>query len=466
MTPSIVQCKQVQTHRFSRLPHSSSALHIAALAGLAVAALGGCKNAPTPPLAPATDVAATIPTTGQGDATGAATPPTATRAPRGTTLGCVAELIDGTVRAAAGDTPIRVDPDQDDVRRVKLAVWPGGDDAVLVAFFREWYTPGGPPSHGVLWRVPCSEPGKADAFVRREGADFAHAALSPDGWTLYFSDQRGVGALDLETREMSELTHPGTAWTGCWTPDAPLRDLVLSVSHDGQQVSFARGGPCGAEAVWVGRPWVLLAPLDAAGRQERPRHPIHALAAVPPATLWLSDGEGCDEPGVVAPNTRGAVWRSDDRGETWTRVEVKADPDVLGPYAEALLVDPRAPDRVVVHGATCRLAERGTIGGDVFASEDRGATWRRVWPGQAKRVTGLNDALDTLVVWVADGRRFASRDLGKSWLDLDQRPAPEATPVLPVHLGDVAFAVQDDGLYRRAGLGTPPTRVFPPATAP
>lgn len=432
---------------------------------LALAGPLGCKDAAPEP-APAADV--TAPRSGPATAAdGAVTPALAVeRTARSTTPACVVELVDGKIRTAAGEVPIPIDPEQGDVHAVGLAVWPGGDDAALVALVRDWFTPGGPPGEGILWQVPCDRPDKAEPVLRRAGADFAHAAISPDGWTLYFSDAHGIGALDLETREVTTLTEPGTAWPGCWTADAPLRDLVLSLSRDGLQLAFARGGPCGAEGSWLGYPWTLMEPQTPSRRQARPRRPLSAVAAVPPATLWLSDGGACDEPGVVAPSTRGAVWRSEDQGATWTRVAVGADGEVLQTHARALLVDPRSPDRIVVHGATCRIAERGTIGGQVFASDDRGATWHQAWPNQADRVLGLNGGLETVVVWVADGRRFGSRDLGRTWFDLDRRPPPAETPLEPVHLGDAAFAGQDDGLYRRSGPGTTPTKVFPPPATP
>ncbi|PKN57784.1 MAG: hypothetical protein CVU56_09320, partial [Deltaproteobacteria bacterium HGW-Deltaproteobacteria-14] len=210
---------------------------------------------------------------------------------------CVVELVDGKIRTSAGEVPIPIDPEQGDVRRVGLAVWPGGDDAALVALLRDWFAPGGPPGEGILWRVPCERPGETEPFLRRPGADFAHGAISPDGWTLYFSDARGIGALDLGTRAVTPLTAPGSAWDGCWKPDAELRDLALSLSRDGRQLAFARGGPCGAEGSWLAHPWTLLEPLTPERRQARPRRPLSAVAAVPPATLWLADGGACDEPG-------------------------------------------------------------------------------------------------------------------------------------------------------------------------
>ncbi|TNF29104.1 MAG: hypothetical protein EP329_16545 [Deltaproteobacteria bacterium] len=423
------------------------------------AALGACKE--TPPEPPAAD-AAQPPITGQRAADVEAAPG---RAARSADAACVVELVSGKVRTHAGEAPIPLDPEQGDPALVSLAVWPGDDDAAYVALRRSWYTPGGPPTEGLLWRVPCDAPGDATVLVRRPGADFAQAALSRDGWTLFFSDARGVSALDLEDRAITPITEAGAPWAGCWSEGATMRDLVLSMSPDGRQLSVARGGPCGAEGSWIGQPWVVLDPLDADRRRVRQRRPLSALAAVEPATLWVSDGGACDEPGVVAPSTRGAIWRSEDQGASWARIPVTAGDEHLSAHARTILVDPHKPDRVVVHGAVCRTTERGRFGGEVFASEDRGATWRRVWEGRAERVVGLNGGLDLLVVWVEDGRRFGSRDLGATWFDLDRRPAQEEPELEPVRLGGAAFAPQDDGLYRRSAPGVRPTRVFPPAGA-
>jgi len=421
---------------------------------------GGCKGDERPP-PPANATAA--PTTGRK----VAPPPEDTtptgRAARSANPACIVELVDGDVRTHAGAAPIPIDPEQGDPDLVTLTVWPGDADAAFVALRRDWYTPGGTPGEGLLWRVPCEDPQRASVIVRREGADFAHAALSPDGWTLFFSDAHGASALDLATREITTLTKAGEPWPGCWSEDAEMRDLVVSLSPDGQQLELGRGGACGPEGTWIGRPWVLLSPLDAERRRLRQRRPLSALAAVPPATLWVSDGGACDAPGIVAPSTPGAVWRSEDQGASWAKLAVVAGDEPMATHAQAILVDADTPDRLVVHGATCRSVERGTYGGQVFASEDRGATWRRIWQGRAERVVGLNGDLDLVVVWVPDGRRFGSRDLGRDWFDLDRRPAPPVAELVPVRLGEAAFAAQDDGLYRRTAPGVRPTRVFPPA---
>ena len=450
-------------HRPAPAPTTTPGAAVALVALFSV--LSGCPAAPST-AGPAAAPPDTAPA--QRDASASASPATASRpsGPRSTTPACPVEFLDGAVRTPAGPTPLRVAAEVDQAPSARVAVFAGGPSTVLVALRRG--PESRPSADGVLWSVPCDAPGDATPLLRRAGADFGAGALSPDGWTLLFSDARGLAALDLDRLEVRPVSDPGPAWPGCTDASAGLRDELVSLSPDGRQLRFHRGGPCGMDGRWVSRPWLLLEPLNPTGRIFMEQRPLASLAAVPPSTLWLSDGEGCDEPGVVAPHTRGALWRSDDAGETWTRVEVRAGDDRLGPMAAALLTDAAAPDTLVVHAATCSLSGVGRTGGEVYATRDRGATWQLIWAGQALSVAPLNTGLDTLVVTVADGRRYASRDLGATWLDLDPRPSatlPARLAPSPVRLGTSTFAPQGDGLYRREGPGTRPVRVFPPAAA-
>lgn len=457
-----------------RLP----AAPLAAALALVLASTAACRDdgpAPrsTPPTAtsptatPPTATASPTPTTGPATPDAAPAEPRAREA-RTTIPACAADLVEGVVHLTAGPTPIALDLDREDRRKVGVAVFADGDAHVLLAFSRPWFSAGGADPDGVIWRVACAEPAGAEALARRDGADFAQATLSPDGWTLYFSDAAGVAALDLETHEITLLTEPPPADATCWSgPGTPQRDLVLAVSPDGLQLSFARGGPCGYEADWVGRPWVLLDPGDPARRRARARHPIAALARAG-ETVWLSDGGACDEPGVVAPATRGALWRSGDRGATWDRVQVADEGEGLRTHARVILTDPRRPERLLVHGARCRVAGE-EVGGQLFASGDGGATWRHVDlpDGEvAVAVEAVNGRLDQVIAWVAGERRFVSDDLGVTFTPLDPREPPPAPKVAPLQLGDLALSPQDDGLYARRGPGSRPARVFPPASAP
>lgn len=446
------------------------ALAFALVAG--VAPHSACRDdapapAPTTTAPPADPTATRPPTAAPGTGPDVATADATPRAPRTTTPACSADLVEGVVKLSTGATPIAIDLDREDPRRIGVAVFADGDAHVLIAFARPWFVARGADPDGALWRVPCADPAEAEALAQRDGADFAQAALAPDGWTLYFSDAAGLAALDLGTREVTVLTDPPPADESCWSgPETPQRDLVLAVSADGLQLSFARGGPCGYEADWVGRPWVLLDPADPVRRRARARHPIAALARAG-ESVWLSDGGACDEPGVVAPATRGAVWRSDDRGATWARVQVAAGDVGLRTHARAILTDPGHPERLLVHGARCRVAGED-VGGQLFASDDGGATWRHapLPDGEtAVAVVAVNGRLDQLIAWVPGERRFVSDDLGRTFSPLDPREPPVAPKVAPLQLGELALSPQDDGLYARRGPGSRPERVFPPTPA-
>ena len=80
------------------------------------------------------------------------------------------------------------------------------------------------------------------------------------------------------------------------------------------------------------------------------------------------------EPNLLYAVAEAALYRSDDRGESWDPVS-----EVSPPTASDLLVDPRRPGALF----------RATSAAGVFHSPDRGETWRPVAPGFAPE--GLRD---------------------------------------------------------------------------
>ncbi|MEO1242483.1 MAG: exo-alpha-sialidase [Pseudomonadota bacterium] len=92
--------------------------------------------------------------------------------------------------------------------------------------------------------------------------------------------------------------------------------------------------------------------------------------------IWTLAPGGDDEPGVLWAGTiPGALFRSDDRGETWSLIESLWDrPEREGwfgggfdkPGIHSVLIDPRDSAKLTL-GISC---------GGVWKSDDRGASWR------------------------------------------------------------------------------------------
>lgn len=129
---------------------------------------------------------------------------------------------------------------------------------------------------------------------------------------------------------------------------------------------------------------------------------------------------GPDGDTVYAGTIPPRIYRSDDGGHTWRRLEgfeaiPTADNWFLAPHpphVRTLVVHPDAPDRLVA----------GIDGGGVYASEDRGATWEL-------RTTGISQYVHHLLVlardrWVAatDTGLFGTTTAGEWWTYLN---APE-----------------------------------------
>lgn len=74
---------------------------------------------------------------------------------------------------------------------------------------------------------------------------------------------------------------------------------------------------------------------------------------------------------------RPTVWRSEDRGDTWRRLDAgpPEEPVFSGILRDAMALDSRDPTGVYA----------GTTGGDVFASPDAGESWQRL-PARLPRV--------------------------------------------------------------------------------
>jgi photosystem II stability/assembly factor-like uncharacterized protein len=152
---------------------------------------------------------------------------------------------------------------------------------------------------------------------------------------------------------------------------------------------------------------------------------VHKLLAHPerPERLWQQNHCG--------------VYRSDDRGDTWERLDGNGLPSSFG---FALAIHARDPDTAWVvpeEGAENRVTSGGRLG--VYRTRDGGASWEerpahdRAWVA-ILRENGASDALDPVGVYIGtqSGSVFASPDEGETWIEA----ARHLPPVLSVEVAE------------------------------
>jgi photosystem II stability/assembly factor-like uncharacterized protein len=133
------------------------------------------------------------------------------------------------------------------------------------------------------------------------------------------------------------------------------------------------------------------------------------------------------------------VYRSDDRGTSWERLDGNGLPSDFG---FALALDPRDPDTAFVvpeESAENRVTANGRLG--AYRTGDAGASWELSAAGLPERAwvavlrEGLAfDRLDPFGVYLGtqSGSVFVSPDGGASWLEA----AAQLPPVLSVEAGE------------------------------
>jgi photosystem II stability/assembly factor-like uncharacterized protein len=133
------------------------------------------------------------------------------------------------------------------------------------------------------------------------------------------------------------------------------------------------------------------------------------------------------------------VYRSDDRGEAWERLEGNGLPSGFG---FPLALHPRDPDRAYVVpevGAENRVTSDGRLG--VYTTRDAGASWElasRGLPEQAwaavMREGFAFDRLDPFGLYLGtqSGSVFVSADEGESW----HEAAAQLPPILSVEVAE------------------------------
>jgi photosystem II stability/assembly factor-like uncharacterized protein len=129
------------------------------------------------------------------------------------------------------------------------------------------------------------------------------------------------------------------------------------------------------------------------------------------------------------------VYRTDDRGDEWVRLDGNGLPSGFG---FALAIHPRDPDIAWVvpeEGAENRVTCNGELG--VYRTRDAGESWElrpardAAWVA-ILRESGASDTLDPVGVYVGtqSGSVFVSPDEGESWVEA----ARHLPPVLSVEV--------------------------------
>jgi photosystem II stability/assembly factor-like uncharacterized protein len=118
------------------------------------------------------------------------------------------------------------------------------------------------------------------------------------------------------------------------------------------------------------------------------------------------------EHGEIGDEQDGALYRSRDGAESWTRVELP--PGTNGP--NGLLPDPKDPRRLYL-AAWGRATPGGDTGGGVFLTTDGGESWKGVLPASQHVYDVTIDPRDPSILYACgfDQSAFRSQDRGESW---------------------------------------------------
>jgi photosystem II stability/assembly factor-like uncharacterized protein len=131
----------------------------------------------------------------------------------------------------------------------------------------------------------------------------------------------------------------------------------------------------------------------------------------PKGALYLIVARRSDD-GSFGNANDGAIYRSTDDAEHWTRVPLPAG--LNGP--NGLAIDPRDPARLYL-AAWGRSTRDGAVDGGIYLSANRGATWRRVLAQDQHIYDVTIDAQDprTLYATGFESNAWRSADRGLTW---------------------------------------------------
>ncbi|UCC97959.1 MAG: hypothetical protein JSW66_19190 [Phycisphaerales bacterium] len=126
------------------------------------------------------------------------------------------------------------------------------------------------------------------------------------------------------------------------------------------------------------------------------------------------------DPNIAYAGSAGAIYRSPDRGQTWTKVSVGNEgwgaPGVRAGFPIDFQVDPRDPNRIFANN----------YGGGNFLSIDGGQTWTVAsdgYTGAQVRAIAVDPNNPAVVYAAARSGLFTSADGGDSWAGLNKPPA-------------------------------------------
>jgi photosystem II stability/assembly factor-like uncharacterized protein len=312
-------------------------------------------------------------------------------------------------------------------------------------------------------------------------------------WIAFDPDERGLawgafsGTHDLPRPKMWRRTDPdrfqggiaisqdgGRSWTpsNAGIPETAVTHVLLDpASPKGRRTLYATGFGRGVfKSTDNGRTWAV----KNVGLEQRQPFAWRTTRAGD-GTLYLIVARR-SERGRIGDADDGALYRSTDGAEHWTRMALP--PGVNGP--NGLAVDPGDPRRLYL-AAWGVATKGGDTGGGIFLSTDAGATWTNVLPRSQHVYDVTIDPRDAAVLYACgfDQAAFRSTDRGATWSRLrgfnfkwGHRVVPDQNDPAKVYVttfggsvwhGPAAgdpMAVEDVVDPRRRGLGNHMTEPY------
>src|SRR5947207_2635634 len=203
-----------------------------------------------------------------------------------------------------------------------------------------------------------------------------------------------------------------------WRMIGPFRGgrTVAALGVPGQPNVFYIGVNNGG--VWrttdFGRTWQSL--FDS-----QPTQSIGAVAIAPsdPKIIYAGSGEGLQRPDLSVGD---GIYKSTDAGETWQHLGLRD-----GQQIPAIIVDPKDPNRVFA-AVLGHPYGPNTEHGGVFRSDDAGMSWRRV--NNESRIWGRGsdfaevkvDPRNPDIIYVANTSSYRSTDGGQNFTAIKGAP--------------------------------------------
>ncbi len=245
----------------------------------------------------------------------------------------------------------------------RIHVDPRDPDKVLVAAVGHFFGPG--PDRGVYRSV---DGGKH--------------------WTHTLAPGEQTGAVDLA----ADPAHPDTVFAATWEArQYPWQSYFTKVAGAGSGLYRSDDG---------GVTWRRMA---GGGWPEGPLGRISLATARTAAGLRIY--------AVIESDTSGGLWRSDDAGANWKRVnDGKA---FISYYSNRVTIDPRDPDVVYLVGQSIRRCDQGGARCAIVKGSPGGDDYHQVW---------INPAHPDHMATASDQGAVISVDGGRNWSDWYNQP--------------------------------------------